>query len=260
MSVGHQQVQHRRGDLLRGCFGLGDICGAVQRQQPHGGPIARGEIGHCQRQHRAGVGRQIADDRAMAGFAHFHDHIGLPAHRDHLGAGDEAARAGFGLVAVTFRGFDEQILNIRPVGGEGPGNVAVVAEHHDGQAGGCGANQQMAGGFDPRQIPDRRLAESKMRIAGQQGCAGGTVRAIHSPFVAGGGGQGEGCGETRHHRRQPACHPRRQSRFGQGRGLSGPKCVDLCGCEVPGQCESRQFGVPVAGQVQPHRFAPHKAI
>ena len=61
--------------------------------------------------------------------------------------------------------------------------MAVLAEHHGGNAG-CGrAGKGQLGRGDAREVPDDRNAELEMRIVSEQRLAGRAMPAIHHPFI-----------------------------------------------------------------------------
>ena len=256
--VGHDHVLHGRADEGRGPAGGGDIRRPVQRQQPGSRGVGRSQIGHCRGQDRT-VGRnQIADDRAMPGFAHVQHLVGLAAHRNALFAQRERARPlGGHVVALAGRGLDEQVLHIRPGGGEAPGDAIVMSQHHHRHARCRRPGQHALRRLDARQVPGAGQGEAEMRIAGQQRRASGRMPTIDRPGIAGAGRQGERVGEAR----QQCCEFCREIRHG---GVQ--RCVRRGGGCGTGPYTMRtrpgtlQLGAPVARQIQSHGFGPQQRV
>ena len=200
LPVGHQQVLHRRGDH-RGCLAGGvHIARLVEREQAGGRGVAWCQVGHRHGQDRAVAVGEVADHRSVAGLAHGQHLVGLAADLDPFLAHGERTRAVGSLVfAIAGRRFDEHVLHVGAGGGEGPGDVAVVAEDQERHAWGGGAGQHAVRCLDPRQVPDAGKAERQMRIAGEQRRAGRGVAAVHRPFVRSRFGQRVGGWEARQH-------------------------------------------------------------
>ena len=77
-------------------------------------------------------------------------------------------------------------------------------EHQERHAGGGRTGQRALGGVDAGEVPDAGKAERKVRVAREQGGAGGGVAAVDRPLVRGGAGQRVGIGEARQDLRQGA--------------------------------------------------------
>src|SRR5579875_3259813 len=102
-----------------------------------------------------------------------------------------------------------------------------------------------------------------MRIAGEQGRAGGAPEAGDRPFVRGRFRLREGRGKARQETQQGGGEARGGSegsvhRRGFGRGR--PQGEDAVSRQVAEERESREFGAPVARERETHRLAPEKGI
>ena len=102
-----------------------------------------------------------------------------------LGADQKGLRARGRLVAFPILSgvFDKDILNGSAGRGEGPGDVAVMADDHERNAGCGSAGERPGGRVDPGKIPKARKAKAQMRIAGEKRMAGCRAAARHGPFV-----------------------------------------------------------------------------
>jgi hypothetical protein len=167
--VRYQQILHRRRDQGRRPPGIRHRPGVVQRQQAAGRVIAGCQIGHLGSEYGAGRGREaceIADHGAMPGLADGNVLPGATADRDVFDARLEGGWAVRGGVApVGQHGLGENVLGVGAVGGEGPADAAIMADHQERHAGRGRANQRARWRVDPRQIPNARRAVSKVRIA-----------------------------------------------------------------------------------------------
>ena len=210
LAVRHHQVLHRRGDHRRRLTRFSHRACAIQRHQSRRGRIADLQIAHRDGQDRAWFLPQIAHHRPVAGFADRQDLGRLAADGDAFLPDDERPRPVRRFIhSRTGRGFDEHILHVRPGGGEGPGDMPVMA-HDQGRHAECGgAGQDPVGKLDPGQVPDAGEAEHQMRVAGEQGGAGFRMAPIHRPFIRRRPRLGVILWEARQHRGQPRrrlCH------------------------------------------------------
>ena len=206
---------------------VGDRAGPVQRLQPGGGGIGRGEVGHGDRQHgarrrpdacrrgrrspgRAGVSRT----RSVTGAA---PRTAMVSSRTAKGRGPVRRLVGI----RPGQAFDEDVLGIRMGGGEAPGEAGRCGRSpRSGTPGAGGAGQHPPiGQVDPREVPEDRRLEAEMRVGGQQRRAGGGAAAGDRPGVAGRAGQGaeaRGSGAARRRARPSVAGSSRPARGSAG--------------------------------------------
>ena len=239
MAIGHRHVLDQAVDGGGGNGGGFPGGGTVQCEQAGGGGVTRGEVGHGDGKDRAIWRDEVGDHRAVAGFAHGEDFVFAAADADAFLAILEGAGAVGGLVQVRAgRRFDEQVLGVGTVGGEAPGDAAVVAHDEHGHTGGGGAGQGALGRVDAGEKPDCGQGKAEMRVAGEERGAGGRMAGVDGPGVAGAGGVGEGVGEVRQGGGEAGCGVGNRRIEGGVRGGGG-------GPGGRGALGAGQFGAPV---------------
>ncbi len=207
LAAGGHELLHRPG-LHEGQAHGHWVDVGVQRRPSHGQHQRGrcGALGGLQQVRRdAGVG----DHRPVACVAQRHGHVGLAFHANavaaHIEGGPALGRAvagGVGRVDLL----DVQVLHVGAGVGETPGQVGVLSQHHQGQAGQRGAGHAQAacagvvvgsglGALDlslrlhlgwyhqARQVPQRGCAQLQVRVVGQQRRARAAAAAGQHPVV-----------------------------------------------------------------------------
>ena len=127
-------------------------------------------IAECRALDRPAFGqriREIRDDDAVAGSAQFQVHAVAPSHHQRLAPDRDDLRVRNHIGGVGVRS------------GQSPGDAAVMAQHHEGNARRGRARQRAFRRLDARQVPDVRDRETQMRIVGECG------RFAHGPDIRG---------------------------------------------------------------------------
>ena len=206
---------------------------------------------------------RVGDNRTMTAGADGHGHVLAATYRNDLLARLER-KAALGRQVAGRVGridlLDEDVGGVAMGGGEAPGDTAIMADQQHRHARYGRARLHQAGGFDPRQIPERRVAQPEMRIIGQQRLAAGGMAAIQRPDIGGKPGR-QGRGQCCQRARRKLWRQRRHRRRHAPRiGIGVPELIDLLRREMRGELGALQFGMPVAGQLHRHQLAPDQAV
>ena len=88
------------------------------------------------------------------------------------------------LGVAEIEALNVEVLNVGPRVGHAPGDMFIVTNDDEGQAGKADAGYIEPGRFEMNHVPDAGDAVAKMGIVRQQRLAGFRVRSIHNPVIA----------------------------------------------------------------------------
>ncbi len=265
LAIGIDDVLHRAIEQAEGGAELAGILRAIHaierlRRANAAVEAGPGEGDDLIRPRDTGGAPDIGDHRPVPRRAHREFDVRRAADLDGFlprfeGTGSEWRHVAVGL-AVRER-LDEEVLIVGDRGGKPPGDVVVLAEQHEGDAGRRRARHAALRRLDTRQIPLDREPEAEMRVVRQHRMAGVGQASGDDPAI-GGAGQ------------------RRQARKSGGSGAPGgggvdraldglrqrrgPEGFELGGGKLAGESGTQPFVLPVAAELIGHEPAPEQRV